>query len=134
MIPIVFNLGAAIAAGTNETWALGTFPADIPTAQLINATIQNGATLAANATDFNTFEVRAGSTVMASLNSGAVGFTADTLAAMTLSTTVANRRIAGGTALSFVKTATLNGTAGATTAQAILTLWFRIGSDDLLAT
>lgn len=131
LIPMVVNLAAAVAAGTNETWALGNVPAAIPTMHLLHATLQNGANVTANATDYNTFEVRKGSTVMATLNCGATDLVADTPVLFTRSTTVANRKATAADALSLVKTATGNGTAGATSIQAVLTLWFQIGSEDL---
>lgn len=131
LIPMVINLGAAISASTNETWALFKIPASIPTMHLIRADLQNGATVAANATDFNVFEIKNGSTVMATLNCGTTNLTADTAIGFTRSTTVASRKAAAGDTISLVKTATLNGTAGATSIQAILTLWFREGSEDL---
>lgn len=131
LIPIVVNLGAAVAIATNETWGLGTFPTDIPTAHLISCTLSNGANVTANATDFNVFTLQKGSTVMATLNVGATNLVEDTPVAFTRSTTIANRKVTGGDVLKLVKTATLNGTAGATSIQAVLTMWFRIGSEDV---
>lgn len=131
LIPVVVNLGAAVAIATNETWSLLKVPASVPTMHLVSATLQNGATVTANATDFNVFEIKNGSTVMATLNVGVTNLTADTAVAFTRSTTVASRKAAAGDTISLVKTATLNGTAGATSIQSILTLWFREGSEDL---
>lgn len=134
LIPVPVNLGAAVAAGTNETWAVFKVPTDVPTVHLVSATLANGSNVTVNATDYNVFDLKNGSTVMGSINCGATALTADTPADFTMSTTVANRKMAGGDTLTLVKTATGNGTAGATAIQAVLTLWVRIGSEDLGAT
>lgn len=130
LIPITVNLGAAVAAGTNESWMLFTVPTAVPSMHLISATLQNGANVTANATDYNTFVVTKGaSTAMATLNFGATNLTADTAVSFTRTTTVADQKLTGGDTVSLVKTAVLNGTAGATSIQSILTLWFRYGPD-----
>jgi hypothetical protein len=131
--PWTINLGAAIAAGTNETWGLGTLPTDIPTFQIKKVTLQNGANVTANATDFNVFLlVKGTNTTMATLNAGATNLVEDTAVDFTMSTTPSATRLEASSTLKLTKTATLNGTAGATTAQCILTIWYRTGSDDLL--
>lgn len=130
LIPITVNLGAAVAIATNETWMLFTVPSGVPAMHLISATLQNGASVTANATDFNTFVITKGaSTAMATLNVGATNLTADTAAAFTRTTTVADQKLTAADTVSLVKTATLNGTAGATSIQCILTMWFRYGID-----
>ena len=127
---LVVNLGAAVAAGTNETWMLLTIPTGVPAVHIMSATLQNGASVTANATDYNTFVVTKGaSTAVATLNVGATNLTADTAVAFTRTATVADQKLTAGDTLSLVKTAVLNGTAGATSIQALLTIWYRYGYD-----
>lgn len=127
-------LGANVAAGTTEAWPIGTVPADVPVMHLISATLVSGTTVALNATDFNVWTIQKGSTVIATLNGGTTNLPADVPVAFTRTATVANQKATAGDVLTINKTPTLNGTAGTPTIQAIVTLWWRIGTADLNAT
>lgn len=130
LTPVPFNLGATVAAGTGETWVVFTLPATIPVAHLMNVDFTNGASLAANGTNFTTISVQKGaSTVMASFATDVNALTADTAVAMTRSATLANRKLAPGDVVKIVKAD--SGTGAAITAAATVTLWFRFGTEDL---
>lgn len=136
-IPVTINLGATVAAAAAETWFLFKVPAEIPTAQLIGAHWGNGAAITASDANYTTLSIMNGATTMATVDtrtsgSGGTGnVTADTAYAFTLSTTVANRRCVGGDTLTITKAET--GTGAAVTAQSVITAWFIIGTDDLVA-
>jgi hypothetical protein len=132
LVPIVINLGANVAIGTTESWPVLTVPSYVPTMQLVAATLSSGTTVALNATDFNVWTIRNGSTVMATLNGGATNLAADVPTAFTLNATLASRRADPTNTITINKDPTLNGTAGTPTIQAMVTLFFREGSDDLL--
>ncbi len=136
-IPVIVNLGATVAADTEENWCLFKVPTQIPTMQLIAAQWTNGTSITAGDTNYVVLTVKNGSTAMATIDtrlsaSGGTGdIVADTAYDFTLSTTVANRRAVGGDTITLAKTDP--GSGAAVTAQSVVTLWFIIGTDDLVA-
>lgn len=124
------NLGANVAIGTTEAWPVMTVDSNIPVVELIGATLSSGTTVSLNATDFNVFTIKNGSTVMATLNGATTNLAADVPTAFTLSTTVASRRAQPTNVVTINKDPTLNGTAGTPTIQAMVTLFWKVGTRD----
>lgn len=137
LFPITLNLGATVAADTEDTWFFFKVPASIPTMQLVGAEWGNGASITANDTNYVKLAINNGATEMGAVTtklsaSGGTGnVTADTAYSFTLSTTVANRRAVAGDTITIAKTDP--GSGQATTAQSVITAWFLIGTDDLNA-
>lgn len=123
-LPVVAN----VAIGTNADF--GGFIAPFP-GEMISAQWENGATVAANATDYNLFTVNksvnanmSGSVVMATLNGSGTGVTANQPVNMTLNTTVASVRVNAGDHIHVWKNAVLNGTAHPANLNGGATLFF----------
>ena len=139
LFPVSLNLGATVAANTEDIWFFFKVPADIPTIQLVMAHWGNGTTITADDTDYVklalynvTTSTEMGSvTTQLAATGGTGNVTADIAYAFTPSTTVANRRAVAGDTIQLRKTDPGNGQA--VTAQTVVTAWFRVGSDDLQA-
>src|SRR5512145_1168629 len=97
LLPIAYNLGATVAAGTGETWMIGTVPAAIPTAHLVAGYFTNGANATGHATNYTTVAVVKGaSTTMASYvvdTPTTDDLTADVPVALVRATAVADRKL-----------------------------------------
>jgi hypothetical protein len=121
---LVYNLGATVAAGTNEEWGLFTAPVPM---QIIGVQVTNGAALTGHASNYTTFSLRKGATVIASrAMTAGNNAVADTPFELTLSSNSDNTKVAVGDVVSFRKED--SGTGMALTAQASVAIFALVGA------
>lgn len=124
--PIPININVPTTnAGTSDTFGGPLMPF---AGEVVAVQVTNGATAAADPTNYTTVAVKNGSTTVASHATTSTGFTADTAKSLTLSTTNANRKFASGDQLNFTKTE--SGTGLALTAPCTVTIWVVFGYEN----
>ncbi len=116
-----------VNSGSNEIWQAFVVPAEVKQGEITEAWYTSGTTVGADANNNAVISVyNATQSLSMASAAGTSAFTADTPRALTLSTTVANKKFVGGDKIEIRKTE--NGTGAAVTTPASVTITYKVNS------